>query len=82
MVNGNDPTVRSIEKQLAEITGDEGFRLRLDAALLMDSIQLFYETINNFNYLPEGLDCDANDNWSYGSTITNHMRTVGFFIKN
>lgn len=61
---------------MADIKQMDEFRLRLDAALLIDSIQLFYETIKNFNLSPKNLDCDVPDSWQRGCTITNDMRTV------
>lgn len=76
MVNGSDPTVLEVEKRMAELTNDDDFRLRLDAALLIDSIQLFYETIKTFKLSPKNLDCDVADSWQRGCTITNDMRTV------
>lgn len=79
MVNGSDPNVQQVERQIAEWMNDDDFRLRLDAALLIDSIQLFYETIKSFNLSPKNLDCDVADSWQRGCTITNDMRTVRFF---
>lgn len=76
MVNSSDPTVQLIEKQMAEMLQVDEFRLRLDAALLIDSIHLFYETIKNFHLSPKNLDCDVADSWQRGCTITNDMRTV------
>lgn len=79
MVNGSDPFVQEIERKLAEMMELDEFRLRLDAALLIDSIQLFYDTIKNFNLSPKNLDCDLSDSWQRGCTITNDMRVVSSY---
>lgn len=76
MVNGSDPFVQEVENKLAEMIGVDEFRLRLDAALLIDAIYVFSETIKGYNISPESLDCDEASSWQRGCTITNNMRTV------
>lgn len=56
--------------------GVDHFRLGVDAALLIDSVLLFHESIKSYKLLPEKLNCDTLDSWQRGCTIINDMRIV------
>lgn len=58
------------------------WKLRLESALIVDAVKLFYETVysltedQKMSIKATPIHCKSNDNWADGYTIINLMKTV------
>lgn len=87
MFDPNDETIqdfiKSVNEKISELSEgniSEAINensLTLDLALVYDSVMLYTSALN-LMALEEGanMTCDAEESWSFGSSIVNYVRTV------
>lgn len=73
--------VKQILRDIEELQ-DSTFSLKLDSALLIDSIHLLYEALldlslsSHLKLNGKQLLCNSSNSWQHGYTIINYMKTV------
>ena len=86
LVDVNNPDVQStFNDYMFEMRLDSIDQLRSEPALIYDSIQFFARAFKRFKEAVEGnvkaLECDAIDNWDFGESLNNYIRTVSISKK-
>jgi ionotropic glutamate receptor len=52
------------------------YKLHLDVILIVDAVMMFGEVLEELPETPKSIDCDQNDRWLSGLTITNLVKGV------
>lgn len=81
LVDVDNPDVQSTyDEYLSEMNLESIMQLSTEAALMYDAVQFFAKAFNSFRYIADGqvkkLPCDGSENWDFGASFSNHMRTV------
>ncbi|KAJ8910751.1 hypothetical protein NQ315_017208 [Exocentrus adspersus] len=73
-------TVKRVHRSF-KLIEDKAWKLDLESALIVDAVQLFYETIFQFtedqksSIRTKPIDCKSYDSWTGGYTIINSLKT-------
>ncbi|CAG9818345.1 unnamed protein product [Phaedon cochleariae] len=77
-----DPDLTEVKRiSMAVRDSSDSHKLRVETALLIDAVQLFYETIYDLTIdrkmiiQARPINCKSTDNWKYGDSIINLMKS-------
>lgn len=80
-----DDDVVQLAQEQYELRLRDSRKLTVDSALIIDGVKLFYKTLEDHYDSPQlrnvnPLHCDETDNWDFGYTLINYMKTVSRYL--
>lgn len=81
-MNPENPQVKNVHRELQRATDEKSWNLRVDSALIIDAVHLFYDALmdlslsSRLNLNAKTLMCGYSASWEHGYTIINYMKTV------